>query len=65
MIRLTAMHHPSRIILIGMLISIFSACSFFTSYGRYAIRAERAFSSGDYDSAVEYCIKSLREKPSY
>jgi len=48
-----------------MTILLLGGCSFFTSYGRYWVRAEKAAKSGDYDSAVEYCVASLSENPSY
>ncbi|NQU67278.1 MAG: hypothetical protein HQ510_04985 [Candidatus Marinimicrobia bacterium] len=51
--------------MVVILTVLLSGCSFFTSYGRYVVRAEKAYKSGDYDSAVEYCVASISENPSY
>ncbi|MBT3251204.1 MAG: hypothetical protein HN729_10410 [Candidatus Marinimicrobia bacterium] len=55
----------SKIIAIFFVILIFSSCGFFTRYGRFQVRAERAFSKGDLDRAVELCVDALHQKPGY
>jgi len=44
---------------------LISACSYFSSYGRYEIRGRRALANGDYDAAVAQAVLALETKPDY
>ena len=52
-------------IIIVVFCGILSSCAFFTSYGRDCERAEIAYNAKNYEQAIRYCIKSLKNKPQY
>ncbi len=52
-------------IIIVVFCAILSSCAFFTSYGRDCERAEIAYNAKNYEQAIRYCIKSLKNKPQY
>ncbi|MBC8213962.1 MAG: hypothetical protein ISR90_03380 [Candidatus Marinimicrobia bacterium] len=40
-------------------------CSYFTQHGRALNRAQKAYQTGSYDTAVSECVYSLKNKPDY
>ena len=57
--------HSLKLISTFFVLLVFCSCGFFTRYGRYQVRAERAYSQGNYDYAVELCVDALHQKPGY
>ena len=58
------MTNTKKIIIVVFCV-ILSSCAFFTSYGRDCERAEIAYNAKNYEQAIRYCIKSLKNKPQY
>ena len=42
-----------------------SGCTFFTPYGRYYKKAQIAYDNKNYETAIDYTIKSINQKKSY
>ena len=58
------MNNTKKIIIV-VFCAILSSCVFFTSYGRDCERAEIAYNAKNYEQAIRYCVKSLKNKPQY
>ena len=45
--------------------SLLAGCATFTQYGKFYSSAEKYYNQGNYDTAVEDCVGSLKEKSDY